>query len=280
MTIKNEDLARKFAHGATSGTGSNMFIEGNKIYSYGKHFIIGIRRNDYLFVLNGETYSPSTSKQQSYVREICKSQITIPFDALRQAIGEWDLEAHVNEMKIIDQKDVQYREVPYIDPKTDEYKIRMEHMLGAVLFSFRDKYFLSGTDDRAKGFRLGYFMVELPKKVKSIEDAIISLRPRQINENTPHERQGEFFFVPTKLKDKDLQDTESGRDEINTYFEQTKTSRNNHTANKLKQDKKGNIYVRGRITHPEHKSVLLGEVWHRVYINRAKRSIGSFGRID
>ena len=200
--MKNSDLAHEFARGATRGSGSNMFCKQNVLYSYGHHFMLAIRRPDKEFILNGETYSKSTSAHQRYTREACDGY-TIPFGVLRTALmgGNSDNGSfieRVQKMDIIDSTDDEYRDVPYIDPKTGERKTRQEHMLGAVLFSYQKKYFLSATDSRAKGFRLGYFMVELPKKAASIDEAIKSLRPIGIKDDTPYERQGEFFFVPVE----------------------------------------------------------------------------------
>ena len=75
---KNRDLAVRFANGATEGKGSNMFIAGDTIYSYGYHFEIAkrIERNGataYLF--NSERYGSTTSQHQSYVRNAISGEI-------------------------------------------------------------------------------------------------------------------------------------------------------------------------------------------------------------
>ena len=44
-----------------------MFIEGDTIYSYGKHFPIALRLGNNIFLVNVDKYSSSTSKHQSYV---------------------------------------------------------------------------------------------------------------------------------------------------------------------------------------------------------------------
>ena len=331
--MRNEEVAKRFAQGETHVKGSNMFCEQNVLYSYGHHFMLAIRRPGKEFILNGETYSKSTSRHQSYTRQACGGY-TIPFGVLRTALmgGNSDdsFIERVQKMDIIDSTDDEYRDVPYIDPKTEEYKIRQEHMLGAVLFSYQKKYFLSATDSRAKDFRMGYFMVELPKKVASVDEAIKSLRPIGIKDDTPYERQGEFFFVPVekppKLYDPDpvyewiaynykLQRTSGhpvGTKEeatnslnwmIDNYWTQSYDdawlvhkrpvpdqnniaryfqtgSQNAHIASELKFDAKKHLYARGNIVHPEHKRVKLGKIWHRVYVNRAIRSLSSSGRID
>ena len=65
--MNNRDLANAFVAGATSGHGSNMFIEGQAIYSYGHHFPIAYHRSDGTWFYNNSHYSSSTSKQQCAV---------------------------------------------------------------------------------------------------------------------------------------------------------------------------------------------------------------------
>lgn len=66
--MNNKQLAKRFAEGATSGKASNMFIEGDTIYSYGYHFPIAKRLNtNNIVIVNSNSYSNSTSKHQSHV---------------------------------------------------------------------------------------------------------------------------------------------------------------------------------------------------------------------
>lgn len=67
--MNNKQLAKRFAEGATSGKASNMFIEGDTIYSYGYHFKIAQRLNtNDIVIVNSDSYSNSTSKHQGHVR--------------------------------------------------------------------------------------------------------------------------------------------------------------------------------------------------------------------
>lgn len=56
------------------GKGSSMFFEGNKIYSYGKHFEIAriVKPNNgygRVILFNSDSYSVTTSKHQTFVRQ-------------------------------------------------------------------------------------------------------------------------------------------------------------------------------------------------------------------
>jgi hypothetical protein len=67
MPRGNRSIADDFASGATKGKGSNMFIDGDTIYSYGRHFPIATRI-DGQFYLTTHTYSVSTARHISEVR--------------------------------------------------------------------------------------------------------------------------------------------------------------------------------------------------------------------
>jgi hypothetical protein len=64
--MKNSDVAQAFANGSIEAFGSNMFIDGNAIYSYGRHFPMALRLTDY-FVFNDDKYSVTTGKHKGYV---------------------------------------------------------------------------------------------------------------------------------------------------------------------------------------------------------------------
>jgi len=56
----------------TIGRASNIFFEGNKIYSYSRYFILGrrfIHNNRVITFLNTKRYSNSTSKHQNHLRQ-------------------------------------------------------------------------------------------------------------------------------------------------------------------------------------------------------------------
>jgi hypothetical protein len=84
-------IAHRFASGATRGRGSRVFIENDKIYSYGHHFILATRKEDgdwgcgVKFIVNGDRYSVSTSGHTNLVIHACKPNVQIPYSALDAA---------------------------------------------------------------------------------------------------------------------------------------------------------------------------------------------------
>lgn len=74
MTSRNQ-LAEEFAEGKKKGRASNLFIEGDTIYSYGYHFPIAtVDRKTRTAEFNEDKYSQSTSSQQSAVRRALTNQ--------------------------------------------------------------------------------------------------------------------------------------------------------------------------------------------------------------
>lgn len=74
---KTSDLARAYARKElTEGKAreGRVFVEGDTIYSYGKHFPIATRIRDNEYLLNEQRYSNTTSKQQSQVRSALNSE--------------------------------------------------------------------------------------------------------------------------------------------------------------------------------------------------------------
>jgi hypothetical protein len=75
--MNNKQVAGAFARGE-KGKSNNMFINGDKIYSYGYHFTIAKRlpNNDFLF--NSKKYSPTTAKHKNLVKRALEAiQATI-----------------------------------------------------------------------------------------------------------------------------------------------------------------------------------------------------------
>lgn len=100
MATSHDDIVRRWVKeiqtdkgaGYRRPSGSNVFYDGDKIYSWGFHFIMAqvIRDEDGAidFVLvNGDVYSVSTSRHQRYVRNalIGIKSVIIPFSSLEAA---------------------------------------------------------------------------------------------------------------------------------------------------------------------------------------------------
>jgi len=79
MKYSNKELPHIWANQReTDGKGSNMFFEGTKIYSYGKHFCIAeLFPSKGVVLFNASGYSSTTAKHKSYVRRAIPSQYKV-----------------------------------------------------------------------------------------------------------------------------------------------------------------------------------------------------------
>lgn len=76
--MNNKQVAQRFAEGSIKGTGSNMFIDGQTVYSYGYHFPIARHIGAYYTLFNASRYSSSTAKHKCHVwRALYKENKTI-----------------------------------------------------------------------------------------------------------------------------------------------------------------------------------------------------------
>lgn len=68
--MTNKELCRRFVSGAASGSGSNMHIYENKLFSYSTCICerISNERGYFNFIYNETKYTPTTSRQQFYLR--------------------------------------------------------------------------------------------------------------------------------------------------------------------------------------------------------------------
>ena len=66
--VKQREVAEAFASGDVKGEASNLYIDGNKIFSYGEHYCIALRLNDNTALFNEDGYSPSTERHKNYVK--------------------------------------------------------------------------------------------------------------------------------------------------------------------------------------------------------------------
>ncbi len=126
--------------------------------------------------------------------------------------------------------------------------------------------YLVGMDERS------YFMTQLPSRVKvtTVEDAhealkspdVRSIETKKGAKNAKVVRQGEWFFV--KATDEEVEEIEKRpvlrKEGIGGRAHAGKP----HVADEIVN--MANVFVRGRVRHPDHRTVYFS-VWHRVFLN-------------
>lgn len=315
---------------------NNIFTGDNNqvIYSYGTHFMMAVANDDTkTIVLNGDRYSPTTSHHQSHLRSAVQksmpndyTSVIIPFSTARATAGNYDLTT----VEIIDtQPD---REIAYCNTcnwhafadnfgtafsNLEGHKRRLgytcqttySHLLGGSVFKANAwtggvKYFISGIDETRNSRSDGYFLSELPRKVKSYEDALTALQPKIVRDaiaaGLDVKRQGDCFAIPApdietrKLKNK----VKTKRVPVTRFNYMTGTANpagtkfeypmlnNSHGASEIGYTSPKVMYARGVMVHTpprrdsEHKRLSLGNIWHRIVFNTARGSWGAEGNVD
>lgn len=268
----HEKLITEFTDGARKGVSSHMFIDGDTLYSYGRHFPLAVRYQSpegYQFLLNADRYSVTTSRHQSRCFELGPQ---VPFSALHAAgINPYAL-------KIVDRRNDDWHQVPAPTPENPEHT-RSEHTLGATLIEHKGFFYLSSIDENEPWHMRSYFLCQLKHEVDSIAKAYESLMPhtiRELNEKgEPYLRQGEWFFLPTEFKTRHLP---------RPTMHHVRLLDTSHYATELRTNK--NLYVRGTIRHrpqnrrPQHRILRLEDVWHQAEKNLAVASWNAVGRVD
>lgn len=134
-----------------------------------------------------------------------------------------------------------------------------------------------------------YCIIQLPRKSRTVADAINALKPRQVLDaeatGVDVKRQGEWFFVPldSPATDKSVaaslgmtQTLLCKRSKPRPLPKQHAES-NDHTCRWIECGRQ--ILATGLVRHPEHRSVKL-DSWHVVYKNREIRSWVRSGAFD
>lgn len=195
--LSNEDAVIAFDR-RNKGNSKHIFHDDDRtLYSYGHHFQLAVRLSTGEYLINGDTYSSSTSRHTSLCIRYLQPNVIIPFSALDQVTRDHHL------IEIVDRESDKYIPRTRKDPETGELIEYEEHRLGAAVIKFENKYYLSSIDDGAKG-QGGYFLVELPERARDVENAFDLLFPEEMDQRCPYVRQGEFFFVPTDMETSDL----------------------------------------------------------------------------
>lgn len=200
--------------------------------------------------------------------------------------------------------------VDFKSEKTDEdynrndlfkasYKLK-QHFAGARLFSIGDKLFLLDMDrgELEHGI-LNPFLVELPTKVSTIQDAYKSLKPKEVLDAETSGlkilRQGEWFFIPVTdevlsarckktAKDAITESTkENGKDFASNWANRGILRAGNNRPNHVETlvTLENIFYVSGKVSHSgrEHKDLDL-KSFYRAIPNTATTSWTITGDVD
>lgn len=169
---------------------------------------------------------------------------------------------------------------------------RETHFLGETLFTDGRRFFVCGLDRNDDPRRRMFYLCQVPGKtaLKTVDDALDRLRPKDVPSDTP--RQGEWYFLkrpdykpvlrevqgrPYQTLGKRIpilsdEEETQGRafslgGEPNTTIIGDRAKR--HVAHRMVVDKNGRVYVHGAIRDDEHDTLQLGPVWHEVRKNLA-----------
>lgn len=323
--------------GKVTAQGFSITADGNALKDRGwwpLAYYLGHRKSEgHLFLKQGDRYSISTSQHQGYVQRHCEGP-TVSFTAL-QAAGlraedvkrpmlldyTKDTTIHLERadkdapwLREDDKVPYDKVQVPFVPPAVGMIVHCSEtsaywHILGAALFRVeqagdkdkvaRVRHLLASLDERM------YFVAELPRAARTVGSAFKLLKPVPVqqaeSQGVEVKRQGEWFFVPTPLTDKDLA-FQCGMTTTNFRYYQTgylalpdqrvnrdRAERNFHVTRWCEVN--GVLYAKGRVSHRsgpsldsrltrEHFTLTLGETWHRVYRNTERESWGQNGRVD
>lgn len=308
----HRDIAERWAKVAASGEGrllrpysTNIIARGDAIYSYGNHFCMAeYYPSKGLFLINGDRYSPSTTRHQQYVRDAIaktgKRSIILPFSVLREAGID---RASVDPIDVVEDRVVRewhpaVGDVARVAPATRGYDAAnnyvhvneagewgyetWRHVLGESLFFASgtvdgrqcvNMRFLSGWDAQERTPL--YFLCELPPNAwaKTVAEAYETLKPRHVQAVATYEkdrdivRQGDIFAVES-----------SGPCMVGTGPKREKRGRllgTNHEATETAVDFYGDTYARGCLYHApigrkaDHARRKLGDgkTWYRIFKN-------------
>lgn len=301
--LSQHELIERFKDGATSGRASNLFIDGDVAYSYGRHFPLAVRRDwgaEIAYLINGDHYSNTTTQHQGHCISRLRPNVQVPFSAL-DAAQLTDPALPKDALRIVAHRgDRHYdtcahcgRDAAYsgslhaychtddgspLCPEAEE-RLTAHHLLGAVLMEYRGRYFLSSIDDQESWRALAYFLCELPHAVVSIEEAFASLVPDAVTEacaaGRDVRRQGDVFVIASDLPTCKI----PGPTVMHAAILQT-----SHVATEARVN--GTVFVRGSLRHEppnrpsQHARLVLGKTWWIAVKNSAVASWNAVGGVD
>lgn len=298
--MKAQDtLVQEFVHsGKRHGTASNMFIEGDTLYSYGHHFPLLVRM-PWGFLQNADVYSSTTSHHQS----MCFRHATalVPFSILREALRDSNHERWGELLRVVDKAEPrhdftgtyyriedrgpgkrikrhtisqkEYDELP--EEQQAEWSPEYERRPEALILNHGDRYFLSSMDSNR------YFMSELPEPVSTVREGFEALKPLELDESEQWWRQGEWFFQPCEIPETliwERGDIKRAYKYLERNFRLPMASDSSipHIATRgicLN----GRCYVVGGISHAEHRTLRLSYAKDpRAFVAYHNRAIASW----
>jgi hypothetical protein len=296
-------LVERFKNGAESGSASNLFIDGAILYSYGRHFPLAIRQDwgaGVQYLINGDDYSFSTRSHQGLCIHELTPNVQIPFSALDSA-GLTDPAQPKADLRIVAHRRDRYYQICKHCGKEavydgDDHAYRHEedrsplcpeaegeavshHVLGAVVLTYKQRFFLSSIDEQEGWRARAYFLCQLPKAVASIEEAFDALVPDEVREakatNVEVRRQGDIFVMATTLQTRHIQAP------TQRHLRLFETA---HVATEARVNSA--VYIRGTLRHlperrrPQHRVLNLGSSWWIAVKNTALGSWNAVGNVD
>jgi hypothetical protein len=294
MVSNNECVKNYFEAGVRDryNKACNMYFEGDTLCSYGSHFILAIKTKQGNYLLNGDTYSVTTSGHQSHVRSHAPTNSPIiPFSALYAMIeqrtkklkGYYDRDKELKKINILDITKDTWTTETGTDKEGNPYEVQVHH-LGASLIKYRNKTYISSIDITGKAYNT-FFIVQLKNNVDTVEQAYRELAGNLTDQQYKDyqegviQRQGEYFFIPITDKTNDLLFL-SKQKKVKCDVDLSKGQGNAHTAKDYIKTVSGIIYVKRSIRHDEHKMVSLKNIWNQVIKNTAKQSWSASGNVD
>jgi hypothetical protein len=285
-----------------------------------------LKHSEDWFLLNGDRYSNTTSRHQSMTFSVFNHQPRVSFNAIRAAgidpfaedlvlvdfTEDKYMRNYVTEdgqphtyTRYSDEPNVSYEQFKALRRMGDTYseekhhvctgkehvpnaytevKYQSIHRIGGVLLQYRGECYLCAMDESS------YFVSQLPAHVNSIECAFELLKPRLIKQadkdGIVYKRQGEWFFIPTELKDKKEFILAQG------FALPRRENRGNihqcAAGLPVTVDGEQAYLCRGMIRHQdsrgyatrEHRILRLGNVVHIAVRNTEKASWSAGGRVD
>lgn len=299
------DVCKQYVRGFKregNNSGGTVYYIGDNIYSYGSHFKMAERMRDGSYIVNGDTYSITTSKHQSRLRDALRGEryVIVPFSALETMLHTISRShsgiATDRNLVILDTQPEREIEVirTYYEDGEKKTKVVKQHLLGSSLFQFLGRKFISGLDETGINPWRSYFLTlmhpDREEGVETVKDALQALKPDAVlfaeNQGLEVLRQGEWFFIRTELTNKDIREALKPSDGLILESMDLPAPSNvfggtsSHFVTNYAEigDK---IYAKGTCRHAqkEHKMLKLPG-WYEAHSSVQEQSWSAGGRVD